>query len=76
VATPSGPSTLPVPSALPDLYDPPYVAGQLVGLDNAGIATNDPWLPPNAMMLDGNNARAYADRSPPDGLYTADGERP
>jgi large repetitive protein len=71
--TPSGPSTLPVPSALPDLYDPPYLAGQLVSLDNAGIATNDPWLPPNAMMLDGNNARAYADRSAPDGLYTADG---
>jgi hypothetical protein len=70
---PNGPSALPLPSGVPDNSDPPYVAPQLVTLDNAGLPTNDPWLPASAMLLDGNNARAYADLSPPDGLFLPDG---
>jgi hypothetical protein len=70
---PNGPSALPLPSGVPDNYDPPYLAPQLVALDNAGLPTNDPWLPASAMLLDGNNARAYADLSPPDGLFLPDG---
>ncbi|MDB4966396.1 MAG: Peptidase, (Fungalysin) family [Myxococcales bacterium] len=48
---------------------PPYLFPSLVTLQNVPFSQNDPWLPPAATELNGNNAWAYSDVSDPDG-YT------
>jgi len=70
--SPQGNSFTPYPAAAPNGSDPPYVAPALVTLQSAPFSKNDPWLPPNADELLGNNARAYVDRSAPDGYDLGD----
>ena len=69
---PQGNTFTPYPAAAPNGADPPYVAPALVTLANAPFSKADPWLPPSADELLGNNARAYVDRSPPDGFDFGD----
>ncbi|MDP1826446.1 MAG: M36 family metallopeptidase [Archangium sp.] len=66
--SPVGDAALPHPTGVPDGFAPVAVGPSLVTLDHAGLSTNDPWLPAGATELSGNNARAYADLSAPDGL--------
>lgn len=70
--SPVGDAALPHPTALADAFDPARVASELITLENAGLSTNDPWLPSGASSLSGNNARAYADLAGPDGLDAGD----
>jgi hypothetical protein len=56
----------------PDYFHPAYVAPSLLTLQNAPIATNDPWLPPGATQTTGNNIDAYADIASPDGFSVGD----
>ena len=66
--SPVGDVALPHPTGGPDGFDPAAVTANLVTLDNAGLSSNDPWLPVGAAELSGNNAHAYADLVAPDGL--------
>lgn len=60
--------TGPHPTGLPDGWAPAMLTpAVLVTLEHAGLATMDPWLPPNATALSGNNAIAYADLFAPTG---------
>lgn len=66
-----GPDSLPYPGSAPGAFVPTYVSQQLVTLDHAGLSTGDPWLPAAATQTSGNNVRAYADQSWPDGFTPA-----
>lgn len=66
--SPIGDAALPHPTGLPDGFAPSNVPASLVTLDNAGLSSNDPWLPAGATELSGNNVHAYADLVAPDGL--------
>ena len=66
--SPAGDVALPHPTALPDGFNPANASPRLVTLDNAGLMSNDPWLPAGATELAGNNVHAYADLAAPDGL--------
>lgn len=66
--SPVGDAALPHPTGLPNGFAPANAGSSLITLDNAGLSTNDPWLPAGATELSGNNARAYADLAAPDGL--------
>jgi large repetitive protein len=57
---PNGRAT-PHPTGNVDGTTLPFVAPSLVALENAGLSTNDPWLPAGATVTTGNNAEAYAD---------------
>jgi len=59
-------------TGLPDGYQPPFVAPHLITLQNSPFSQNDPWLPPGATALTGNNVRAYADIISPDGFNEGD----
>ncbi|WNC73951.1 M36 family metallopeptidase [Thalassotalea psychrophila] len=37
-------------------------------IENAGLSTNDPWMPANAEFAEGNNAFVYADINTPEGF--------
>lgn len=69
---PQGTTFTPYPAAAPNGTDPPYVTPALVTLASAPFSKNDPWLPPSAPELLGNNARAYVDRAAPDGFGDGD----
>jgi len=69
---PQGTAPTPHPTGLPDGYQAPFVAPNLVTLQNGPISTNDPWLPAGATATAGNNADAYADISAPDGFSGTD----
>jgi large repetitive protein len=69
---PQGLDATPHPTGLPDLWTAPYVAPVLVSLQNAGISTNDPWLPATAVTTSGNNAQAYGDTASPNGFGAGD----
>ncbi|MCC6338102.1 MAG: M36 family metallopeptidase [Myxococcales bacterium] len=73
---PSGEVGSPHPTGLPDGYSPAFVSPPLVTLDHAGLSTGDSWLPAGATHLEGNNARAYADLFPPNGLNWPDAGLP
>jgi MYXO-CTERM domain-containing protein len=64
---PQGLNGTPHPTGLPDGYQAPFVAPNLVTLQNAPFSQNDPWLPPGATETVGNNVDAYADISGDDG---------
>ena len=66
--SPVGDVALPHPTGVPDSFSPAAVGASLVTLDNAGISSNDPWLPAGATELSGNNVHAYADLVAPEGL--------
>ena len=73
---PVGDVGLPHPTGLPDTFAPVNVAANLVTLDNAGLSSNDPWLPAGATELSGNNVHAYADLAAPDGFDAGDVRTP
>jgi MYXO-CTERM domain-containing protein len=62
----------PHPTGNPDGYRPPYVAPELVTLQNAPYSRNDPWLPDGATVTTGNNVDAYADLVAPDNYQAGD----
>ncbi|HEX8704480.1 MAG TPA: M36 family metallopeptidase, partial [Myxococcaceae bacterium] len=64
---PQGLNGTPHPTGLPDGYQAPFIAPNLVTLQNAPFSQNDPWLPPGATETVGNNVDAYADISGADG---------
>ncbi len=70
--SPIGNAALPNPLGLPVPFAPSNVPPNLITLDNAGLSSNDPWLPTGATELKGNNVHAYADISSPDGLDSND----
>jgi len=65
---PQGTAASPHPIGAPTGYQAPFVAPKLVTLESAPYSKNDPWLPPGAADLTGNNAMAYADLIAPDGF--------
>ncbi len=65
---PQGNATIPHPTGKPDRFRPTLVPSQLVTLQNYPFSRNDPWLPAGAGTTTGNNVKAYADLSLPDGL--------
>lgn len=69
---PPGRNDTPNPTAQPDGYQAPFVAPNLITLQNGPISTNDPWLPDDATVTTGNNADAYADLTPPFGYNDGD----
>jgi hypothetical protein len=72
---PQGTATTPKATPSPDGQQPPFVAPNLVTLQNAGLtgaASNDPWLPAGATETNGNNVDAYVDLSAPDGFSGGD----
>ncbi|MET0226399.1 MAG: M36 family metallopeptidase, partial [Dokdonella sp.] len=82
LAGPQGRNGSPHPTGLPDGYQAPLTAPNLVTLVNAitdpnSIAINDPWLADAATETTGNNVNAYAnltggDALNPPGDYRAD----
>ncbi len=69
---PHGNDPTPHPQGTNNAYTPPFVAPNLVALNNGPISTNDPWLAANATTTDGNNTVAYADFNGPDGFSSGD----
>ena len=68
---PQGSNGSPHPTGIPDGYQAPLVPQNLITLEHGPISTNDPWLPPSAFFLTGNNVEAYADLQSPDGFTPA-----
>ncbi|QSX77491.1 M36 family metallopeptidase [Agrilutibacter solisilvae] len=58
---PGGRNGTPHPTGVPDGYQPPLIAPNLVMMQSGPISTGDPWLPDNAIYLTGNNVDAYSD---------------
>jgi large repetitive protein len=69
---PGGRGGFPHPVGTPNGYQPPFVAPNLVTLENLPFSRNDPWLPPGATRTIGNNAEAYADLVEPEYFGPAD----
>ncbi|PTL84442.1 myxosortase-dependent M36 family metallopeptidase [Vitiosangium sp. GDMCC 1.1324] len=65
---PQGTAPTPHPTGLPDGYQAPFVAPNLVTLSNSPFSRNDPWLPAGALETTGNNVEAYVDVVSPDGF--------
>jgi uncharacterized protein (TIGR03382 family) len=65
---PQGPDATPHPTGKDDRYQAPFVAPNLITLQNFPFSKNDPWLPANATQTTGNNVDAYADLADPDGF--------
>ncbi len=64
---PQGTNGTPHPTGLPDGYQAPFIAPNLVTLQNAPFSQNDPWLPAGATETAGNNVDAYVDIDGDDG---------
>lgn len=62
----------PYPKAAPDGTAPAFKPASLITLENVPFRRNDPWLPPGATELSGNNAWAYVDQKAPDGYSAGD----
>lgn len=62
----------PYPKAAPDGSAPALGVSSLVTLENVPFRRNDPWLPPGATELSGNNGWAYVDQIAPDGYSAGD----
>lgn len=69
---PSGRNGFPHPTAQPDGYQGPFVAPNLVTLQNLPFSRNDPWLPDGATRTIGNNVDAFANLTAPDNFDPAD----
>jgi large repetitive protein len=65
---PHGNDATPHPTGTPDRYQAPFVAPNLITVQNVPFSRNDPWLPANATQTTGNNVDAYADLGAPDGF--------
>lgn len=70
--SPKGNSGTPHPTGTPDGYEPPFIASNLVTLQNSPYRWQDPWLPNGATETSGNNVDAYADLVAPDNYNTGD----
>ena len=68
---PQGLAATPHPTGTPSNFDPGQVLQALVTLENAGLSTNDPWLPPAQTQTSGNNVKAYADITRSNGFTPA-----
>ena len=69
---PHGNGATPHPTGAPDGWRAPYVAPNLVSLQNAPFSQNDPWLAAGATETTGNNVDAYADIAGADGFTAGD----
>lgn len=69
---PQGNSFSPHPTGQPDGTEPTLGPQTSITLQNGPISTNDPWLPPGATALQGNNVDAYADLGGGDGYDSGD----
>lgn len=69
---PQGNDPTPNPSGLNDGYQAPFVASNLITLDNAPFSRGDDWLFSGATETNGNNVDAYADVWWPDGFTDGD----
>ncbi|MCI0673820.1 MAG: M36 family metallopeptidase, partial [Myxococcaceae bacterium] len=65
---PQGFGGTPHPTGTPDGYQAPFVAPNLLTLQNYPFSRNDPWLSVGATQTTGNNVDAYADVVAPDGF--------
>jgi hypothetical protein len=65
---PQGNLAAPHPTGTPSGFKPGWLPTSVVSLQNYPFSKNDPWLPPDATTLAGNNVRAYPDLFAPDGL--------
>ncbi|SEN01298.1 Myxococcales GC_trans_RRR domain-containing protein [Stigmatella aurantiaca] len=65
---PQGNGATPHPTGTPNAHQEPFVAPNLITLENVPFSRNDPWLPPGATQTTGNNVEAYADLAAPDGF--------
>ncbi|MEO8751234.1 MAG: M36 family metallopeptidase [Casimicrobiaceae bacterium] len=66
LAGPQGRNGFPHPAGIPNGYQAPLVAPNLVTLQNAPFSKNDPWLLPGATRTLGNNVDAFSDGFSPD----------
>ena len=69
---PAGRNGFPHPTGVPDGYQAPMVAANLVTLASLPFSRNDPWLPDGATRTIGNNVEAFANIAAPDGFGPAD----
>jgi hypothetical protein len=73
---PQGRNGTPSATGVPDGYQAPFVAPNLITLTNAmapaSVGINDPWLAPGASQTLGNNVDAYADLDGIDGFSGSD----
>ncbi|MDY7227082.1 myxosortase-dependent M36 family metallopeptidase [Hyalangium rubrum] len=69
---PQGLVATPHPVGRPNGYQAPFIAPELVTLQNAPFSRNDPWLPAGATETVGNNVDAYVDISGADGKDASD----
>ncbi|MCY1020158.1 myxosortase-dependent M36 family metallopeptidase [Pyxidicoccus sp. MSG2] len=69
---PQGNAATPHPTGLPDGYQAPFVAPNLLTLQNTPFSRNDPWLPMGATQTVGNNVDAYVDLVAPSGFGAGD----
>lgn len=65
--TPAGNGVHPKDNATPDGAQYPFLAQQVVSLQNYPFSMNDPWLPAGATETVGNNADAFVNLTTPDG---------
>ncbi len=72
---PTGLAGTPHPTGLPDGFQPPLVAQNLVTLASTPFSRADPWLPAGATETVGNNADVYADLDGSDGYSPPADER-
>ncbi|MDY7227080.1 myxosortase-dependent M36 family metallopeptidase [Hyalangium rubrum] len=69
---PQGLAGTPHPTGTPNGYQAPFVAPELITLENTPFSADDPWLPAGATETVGNNIDAYADISGADGKDAED----
>jgi hypothetical protein len=69
---PQGNTTTPHPTGLPDGYQAPFVAPNVLTLQSSPYSRNDPWLPVGATQTTGNNVDAYVDLVAPSGFGVGD----
>src|SRR4029077_10771312 len=69
---PQGTVGSPNPTGTSDGFKAPLFQPNLITLANGPISPADPWLPQDATQTVGNNADAYLDLNPPDGLTAGD----
>jgi len=68
---PYGRNGYPHPTGTPDGYRGPFVASNLVTLENVPFSRNDPWLVPGSIKTIGNNVEAFSNMLEPNGFGTA-----
>lgn len=69
---PQGHGGFPHPVGTPNGFQAPFVASELVTLQNVPFSQNDPWLAADATTTTGNNVDAFANIVAPDGFQEGD----